>query len=246
MAIALLTPGAALAAPQTCTTVQCVIAFGDQQITNRLNSLNTLSGKITNQRDLGHLTSAQAGTLQGNVTTNQNGLTALKTKLDAETRIAAARQDVRTIYTQFRIYAVVLPRDYHVIWLDILVNMDAKLRAAQPKIQEAIADASGLSDPDKDGDMAELNAAFSDFQAQLSAAEGQIDGAQGLLPTLTAANFDANPSLYQQNWTDFRNDIRTAHHDIVAAAADLHKIARVLKDLINEQNPSNPQSGSEP
>ncbi|HEY7780277.1 MAG TPA: hypothetical protein VIC85_08715 [Ktedonobacterales bacterium] len=238
MAIALLAPGAALAAPRntTCSTVACVIAFGDHAIQLRLNSLATLSTKITNQQNLNHITNAQAGVLQSDVSTNQSGLNALKTKLDAETVIANARQDVRDIYTQFRIYIVVLPRDFNEVWLNILQNVQAKILAAEPKVQSAINSAAGLSDKDNDGDVAEMNAKFTDLQNQVTNAGNQLSAAASLEGSLTAANFDASPTAYKTNWDSFRDDIRVAHQDDQAAANDLHTITRIMQELIAEQN----------
>lgn len=226
------------ASNSSCTTVQCVIAFGDTAITNRLSSLNTLNTKITNQLNAKRITNTQANGLQHDVTNNRNGLSQLKTKLDAETQISAARQDVRSIYTHFRIYLVVLPRDYNILWLDALQNVDSKLRALQPKIEWAIDHAPS-------SEQAQLKSLYSDFKAQLQEAESQIDAAQGQVATLTPANFDNDRPVYTTAWTDFRNDIKTAHADIRSAASDLHQIARVLKNNARPAStPSTPSTSS--
>lgn len=221
-------PATALAAPRavstttSCATTQCVITVGDGEITKRLTALNTLSGKIAKQLSAGHLTSGQASSLQGDATNNQNGLTALKTRLDAETNITAARQDVRSIYTRFRIYAVVLPRDYNTVWLDVLQNLDGRLRAAQPKIEYAIQHAPA-------SERGQLDTRFGDYKAQLAEGESQMDAAQGQIATLTPANFDNARPVFTTAWQDFRSDMKTAHSDIHQAAADLHQISRILK-----------------
>jgi hypothetical protein len=240
--------GAALAAPQaSCTTVQCVITYGDNAIAVRQTALTTLGNKVTAQLNAGHITSAQAGVISNDVSTNSSGLAALKAKLDAETSILTAREDVKNIYLQFRIFAVVLPRDYHEIWLDLLINIDARLRAMQPKIDGIIDKLTALKDPDNDGDLAAINSAYADMKAQLMSVEGQIDGAQGLLPTLTPANYNADLALYKTNFTDFHNDIKTAHGDIVTAVKDLHRISQIAHDLIGEQNlPAGATPATEP
>lgn len=245
LAATLMLPGTSLAAPRLApqdspcpqpVTVQCVITFGNGEIAKRIASLNTLSGKATAQLNANHINSTQAGVITGDVSTNESGLQALQTKLDAETTLASARADVLSIYTQFRVYIVVLPRDYHEIWLDILTNVQVTMAGKATTIQNAINAASALKDNDNDGDIATLDAAFSDYQAQLGAATGQINIANGLLPEFTPQNYDANPGGYKGDWTTFHGDIKAAHSDILAAAADLHKIAKVLKELINEQH----------
>lgn len=234
-------PATTLAAPNnsasnsSCTTVQCVIAFGDTAITNRLNSLNTLNTKVTNQLNAKRITDSQASGLRNDATNNQNGLNQLKGKLDAETQISAARQDVRSIYTRFRIYLVVLPRDYNILWLDALQNVDGKLRALQPKIEQAIDHAPS-------SEQGQLKTLYNDFKAQLQEAESQIDAAQGQVATLTPANFDNDRPVYTTAWTDFRNDIKTAHADVRSAASDLHQITRMLKN--NARPASTPSTPS--
>jgi hypothetical protein len=238
LGVAALVPAAtSLAAPQTgCATpppgqsvLQCVIAFGDNEIARRDTALNTFSGKVTKESTAGHISKDQASDLQQDVTNNLNGLATLKTALDAATTVPDARKDVALIYTQFRIFAVVLPRDTHHLWLDILSNVDQKMKDAEGKIEDAIQKTS--SDEDKNGDKAAIAAAFQDYKDQLSSAEGQLDGALGLLPTLTPAQYDDKTSPYRTNYTDYVNDIHSAGQDIKAAVADLKKIAALLKDL---------------
>src|SRR5579864_288030 len=78
-----LMPATALAATQSCgaTDVNCVIQFGDQQITNRINDLNKLSAKVTEDHNKLLISDADADALQNDITTNINGLNALKAKL---------------------------------------------------------------------------------------------------------------------------------------------------------------------
>jgi hypothetical protein len=236
-AAALIPAATSLAAPQTgCATpptgqtvLQCVIAFGDKEIERRDTALNTFSGKITAHASAGHLTKDQAGDLQQDVTNNLNGLATLKTTLDAATTVPDARKDVALIYTQFRIFAVVLPRDAHHLWLDVLFNVDEKMKDAETRIQAAIDKTS--SDPDKHGDKAAIAAAFQDYKNQLTSSEGQLDGALGLLPALTPAQYDDKTSPYRTNYTDYVNDIHSAAQDTKAAAGDLKKIVALLKDL---------------
>jgi multidrug resistance efflux pump len=222
VAAGLVVPATALAAPAKTCDLSCVIGVGDTQITNRLNALNTLSGKVTTHQNAGRLTSAQAASLQNDITTNESGLMALKAKLDAAPDVTTARQDVRSIYTDFRIYVVVLPRDYRIMWLDILSNVDAKLRSLQPKIEAAIDKAPA-------SEQAQLNQLYSDYKAQLAEAEAQIDAAQGQIATLTVANFNNARTVFETAKLDMTTDLKTAHRDIHQAASDLHQMVTILR-----------------
>jgi len=219
----------ALAAPAhsalpTCarTDVKCVIAFGDQRIDERTAALTKLNDKASEQVAAGHITSSQASAIQADVTSNQSGLTALKSKLDAETDATAARQDVKDIYTQFRIFAVVLPRDYHEIVLDIMTNVQAKLVGIEPKLQQAIASAPA-------DEQAQLNSLYSDFTAKLGAASTQITNANGMVSYFTPSNFDNNLATYRTNWLNFRSAVLAGRADLRQAASDLHQMAKILK-----------------
>jgi len=204
------------------TDTQCIITAGDQFIASRQTALTTLSGKVTARENQHLITSDQSNVLQSDISTNQSGLTALKSKLDAGTDPKAARQDVVNIFFQFRIFAVVLPRDYRRLYLDITVNVDIKLRSVGPKVQEAISKAPA-------GEQAQLNTLFSDYKNQLSTAESQFDLAQADFPALTPANFNYNRSTYQTTLSNLDTAEHTIHIALKEAGNDLHQIAQILK-----------------
>ena len=201
---------------------KCFIAFGDKAIAARQSSLETLSDKITAQRKASNITGDQATALQADVTTNHNDLATLKARLDADKNAQAARQDVEAIYTQFRIYAVVLPRDYRRLHVDMEVVVNDKLVDLAPQLQHAIQHASASK-------QAKLNSLYSDYKAQLASAEGQIDSAQKLFPTLTPTNFNLNRSSYEAALAKLKTSESAAHTDLHKAGDDLHDIAEILK-----------------
>jgi hypothetical protein len=224
LALSMALPSTALAAAATTSTcdLACVQTFGNLQIANRLTSLQALSGRVTNELNASRITSAQATTLQNDVATNTNGLNALKTKLDGETVESAARQDVKNIYEQFRIYAVVLPRDYRLLHIDLALYVDGQLRALQPKIE-------GWIDNAPSSEKAQLNTLYSDYKQQLQETEAQIDAAQGQLNVLTPQNFNNDNAGYKSAFQQYVNDDKTAHADLHKAASDLHQMAQILK-----------------
>src|SRR5690348_2801391 len=89
-------PVVALAAPKDTkcgTDIGCVKKFGDDAIAKRQTSLDEATTKINGLVTKGHLTSTQASPLLDQINTNKSGLSTLKTKLDGETDITAARTD---------------------------------------------------------------------------------------------------------------------------------------------------------
>jgi hypothetical protein len=226
MAISALIPATAFAAsntPAKCAAkdVACVITAGNTLITDRLTSLNTLSSKVSTDLTAKKITSDQANALQSDVTTNQTGLTNLKTKLDAETTESAARADVTNVFLQFRIYAVVLPRDYRTIEMDVERNAKGVMQDVAPTIKTAIGKAPASQ-------QAQLNSLFSDYQAQVAAAETQLDTAQNDFPAMTPENFNQNKTTYESTRTNLDNALKAARGDLHQAAKDLHEMAHIL------------------
>jgi hypothetical protein len=219
-----LLPATALAATQNCTAgdVKCVIQFGDEQITNRITALNKLSTAITERHNKSAVDDAHANALQTDVTTNIDGLNTLKTTLDAETDAKAARQDVEKIYSQFRIYAVVLPRDYRRLHLAVEITVDNKLNGLKASAEKLVNNAPA----DKKD---EVNNLFTDFKNQLTDAESKIDLAQQTWPLLTPESYNTDRPTYTTNLRNLTSYEQTAHTDLHKAAADLHKIRQDLK-----------------
>ncbi len=225
LALAATLPLTALAAPATASSpaacdLACIQQFGNTRIADRITALNTLNGKVQTALSNKRISSDQANALFSDIGTNETGLNNLKAKLDGETSADAARQDVKNIYVQFRIFAVVLPRDYRTLYLDAIINVHDRLVDREGKIQAAIA---------KAGNPPAVVALFDDYKNQLQAVESQIDAANGELPQLTPENFNTNRSAYDTALTNLKNDEHTAHSDLKQAVSDLHQIVQALK-----------------
>lgn len=204
------------------TDVACVIKYGDAAIAARQTSLSTLNGRVTEQFSDGRISSDENATLTGDIATNESGLAALKTKLDSETDATAARQDFKSIYTTFRIYAVVLPRDYHELWLDMITRKDSQLKGDETLIQDAINGAPQSVQQ-------QANQLFSDYQTQVTNALAQDSAASQIIPELTPSAFNGDPAGYKTTLDSYKTDIQTAAQDTKAAISDMHQIVVLLK-----------------
>lgn len=201
---------------------KCVIGYGDKAIAARQASLSTLNGHVTEQFKDGHITSSDNATLTSDISTNESGLSALKVKLDAATTATTARADFRSIYATYRIYAVVLPRDYHELWLDMIIHKDNQLQSNETLIQDAIKGAPTSV-------QAQANQLFSDYKTQVTNAQAQTSAAQQILPQLTPSAFNADPTSYKTVFSTYKTDIHSAAQDTKAAIYDLHQIVQLLK-----------------
>jgi hypothetical protein len=228
LALGTLIPVTAFAASPTTTKcasndTQCFITLGDSLISARQTSLNTLNGKVTERLNQNLISSDDANVLQSDITTNEQGLTALQTKLNGETSTSAAKQDVQNIFFQFRIYAVVLPRDYRRLYLDVARTIDGKLRALAPKLQDAIKEAPA-------SEQQQLQPLYNDYIAQLGTAEGQFDAAAADIVALTPENFNYNRSTYESTLSSLKTSLQTIHTALHQAASDVHQMAQILKE----------------
>jgi hypothetical protein len=218
---------AATAAPvadaASCTTVSCVQQFGNQQISARLTALEKSKTDAKNNKAL---TEQQQGIIVNDANTNENGLNALKKQLDAETSIKPALADVKNIYVQFRIYAVVLPRDYGEIELFHEQNVSQRMTDAEVTINDLIQ-------KDQNGkNIAQIKTLDQDYVNKLNDAATYMKDAQGLIPSLVPANYpgtDATLNTYHQ-------DLKTARLDLQGAAKDLHQMTQLLKADLGGSN----------
>ncbi len=223
MAAGALLPATASAASTKCgaTDVKCVIGVGDTLLNDRQAALSKLSAKISSDLSSKEINGDQASALQSDVATNQTGLTNLKAKLDAETTAKAAREDVAAIFTQFRIFAVVLPRDYRHLELNIEQNVKALLQNVAPGIQDAISKA----DAAKRDHLKDL---FADYQKAVGAAETSIDTAQNDFPSMTPENFNLNRATYEQTRKAVIESVNDARKNLHKAADDLKDMTSIL------------------
>lgn len=228
LALGVMVPVTAFAAPALPTAggcagnVQCIIQFGDARIAERQAALTKTASTINDQLSKGHITQDQANTLLGYVNEGQTDMTQIKTKLDADTDATTARQDVKAIFENYRIFAVLLPKTHFGLWADIETNVKDKLKDLEPKIEDAISKAPA-------SEQQQLNSLYSDYKAQLSEAESQIDAAQGQFATLTIQTYNTDQSTYKTAFEDCRNDLKSAHTAIKQAASDLHQIVQIIK-----------------
>jgi hypothetical protein len=236
LTLAALVPAVALAAPQPACSLACLKTFGDNQIAQRITALNALSSKIdglgsaaatgTATPTAAHkplLTDAQVSELKGKIQDATNSLNTLKQKIDADTDVATARTDDKSIMTQYRIYAVLMPLLRHMVWVDLMTNALGKMSGLDDKIQTAIGKAPASQ-------QAQLTTLFKDYQAKLADAQTQLTNAANAFAALTPDGYNKNPSGFKQSTlAGLHKDTKAAQADVKAARNDLHQIAMILK-----------------
>lgn len=199
--------------------LQNIITKGDQEIARRLASLSKLTSKIDAATKL---TNADKATLTAEVNATTSGLNTLKAKLDAETTMVAARADVQSIYTEYRVYALVAPKVGLIKVADDQQVAEEKLQALTQKFQTRLNAARS-----KGKNVDALEAVLSDMIQKVNASAS-------ISSTIQAKVIGLQPTDYNNDHAVLSGDsaqLKTAHADNIAAYQDAKQIVAGLKGL---------------
>jgi hypothetical protein len=187
----------------------------DAAITARFATLDGLNGLITASK---HLTDADRSALSANVNSTRDGLTALKTQIDADSTAATLKADCALIVTQYRVYKLVAPRVHLVNGADAALAAVDVFNSANTKLTAAIASAPSRGvDPTK---ITDAQAKQNDMNAKTTDASTQATPVIANLVALNPADITSgtgtNPTI-----TASRATLQTVHGDLVTAREDL-------------------------
>ncbi len=201
------------------TRLKNIIAKGDQEISRRLTSLASLANKINAATKL---TSSDKTTLTNEVNDTISGLNALKTKLDSDTTIAAARADAQSIYTEYRVYALVAPKVNLIKVADDQQVVEQKLQTLIQKFQTRINAAKS-----KGKEVSALQDTLSDMTSKVTAAQGISSSIENKVIGLQPTDYNSDHALLSGDSAQ----LKTAHTDNMAAFSDAKQIVAGLKAL---------------
>jgi hypothetical protein len=216
------TPKASVSASVTATQqqhLQTIITKGDQEISRRLVKLSTLTSKINSSTKL---TASNRTSLSDEVGNTNTGLTSLKTQLDADTTLTTAHTDAESIYTEYRVYAVVAPKVALIKVADDQQVEEAKFMTLAKNLQTRITAEQAAGK-----DVTTLQSDLNDLTAKVAAAEP-------ISANIEATVINVEPTDYNSNHAVLAGDntqLETAHQDLQAAATDAKNIISGLKNL---------------
>lgn len=199
--------------------ITAIITDGNREITRRLDSLNTLSTKISGATKL---SSSDKASLSTEVSTEITGLTALKTQLDGETTLSAAQADAQSIVTGYRVYALIVPKVQLIRVADDEQVTSGKLSALATKLSTRLTTAAGQGK-----NVTSLQSKLTDLQTQTSNAESIASGIETALIPYQPSDYNSDHSLLSGDSTK----LKTAHADNVAAYNDAKAIVSGLQSL---------------
>ncbi len=198
------------------STLAQIQAAAATMTSDRVTSLNTAIGKVNANKSL---TPSDRTTILGRLNTDLSAMGSLEAKIAADTTVPTALADYRSIFTTYRVYAVVIPQSFEAAAGDGLTDTAIpKLQSAHDKLAADLA-----ANPSKWTDA--MKAQLSDMQAKIDDASSHANGLAAHALAVTPAAYNADKTVI----TSIRAQLTTALTDTKAAAADGHAIVAARK-----------------
>jgi len=198
------------------SSLSAIQQAGAAATAKRITSLNTGIGKVNATKTLN---AADKSTVLATLNADLSGMQALQSKIAADTTAATAWTDYRSIFTDYRVYAVALRQSY------IAAAADGLTDTAIPKLQAAATKISTYFAAHPDKVTPDLQAKLADMQAKTADAVTKTTGLAAAALAVTPAAYNANHAIL----TDDRAAARDALADSKAAEEDGRAIAAALK-----------------
>ena len=191
---------------------------GNNEISRRLTTLQGLSSKISSATKL---SSGDQSSLSAEVNDEITGLTALKTKLSADTTVADAKADTQSIITDYRVYVLIVPKVNLVKVADDQQAAETKLSDLIPKLQSRVDNAKAAGK-----NVGTMQDALNDLTKQINAAQAVSSSVESSVIGLQPSDYNTDHKVL----SGYRDQLKTAQTDIRAAVSDANSVVNKLKN----------------
>jgi len=205
-------------------TLAGIKAKANTDITERVNALDSAIDKVKAAQGLG----AGQGTLEAYLGSDITPLQQLDTTIQGDTSLQQAAKDFGTIFTDFRVYKLVLPAA-HVAGEAFRITA-----TAIPNLQAASTKAQQYVNPGNQGVLVPL---IDDLNGQISAASNATNGLAATVLAYTPQQWNANNNLLAPSkQSDDQADAATAK-----GRQDVKEIRAVVKNHV-QGSPNSPSA----
>ncbi len=204
--------GATTSGSPEATTLAGIKTRAATDISDRVNALNAAIAKLNGAKDLGTSGAGLASYLGADTTPLQQ----LNTTVQGDPTVQQAAHDFGTIFTSYRVYALVLPASR------IAAGAD---RATTTAIPNLTADATKAQARVTPANQAALQPLISDLNSQIGAATNATNGLASTVLAFTPAQWNADNALLGAS----RASIGAASGALEKGRADLKQIVQDLK-----------------
>ena len=209
----------ALTATQQKQHLTNIQTKGVTEINRRLNSLGTVLTKISS---VTKLSSGDQTTLKGEVNTEISGLTTLKAQLETDTTLSSAIADAQSIISEYRVYALVLPKTWLVSLADSQQVTEGKLTTLAQNLQTRIT-----ADQQAGKTVTSLQTQLNDMTTQITNAQAISSNMEQTVIVLQPADYNSDQALLSGDLAK----LKTATSDNQAAYKDAKSIISSLESL---------------
>ncbi len=203
-------------------SLSSLIAKGDADIASRITALNDLSARIGEMKNV---SAAEKTSLQGNIASEIQNLTSLKSTVDTATSVSSLRATLKSDINSTRIYILVLPQGRIAAAADRIATIVSLMQQLSTKLSARISSAQSAG-----VDVSAAQSAYTDMQTQIANANTSSQAA--LSETVSLTPDQGNTALQASNTAavkDAAAKIRSAVADLKAARADIKIIVSAVK-----------------
>ncbi len=203
----------------------------DKEIDRRVASLNDLVNALNAMKKI---SDSDKSSFISQIQTQIANLTSLKAKIDADTDLATLKTDKQSIFTQYRIYMLFIPKVRIMAAADRMGQVSDDMNALLIKIQARITEAQA-----KGLDTTAISALITDAQAKLTDAKAQYQNATNTVSSLTPDNGDQSKiNANNQALQSARGMLKNGVTDLNATRLDIQKIRVILKGFKPSPKPT--------
>lgn len=192
---------------------------GNEEITRRITALSKLSSVLQSAQKL---TASDKTALTSEVTSATSGLTTLKTQLDNETTLDGAKTDVQNIASEYRVFALVMPKVHLIKIADDQAVAETALTNAAAKLQTRL---TSLQSSGKD--VSALLTTLADMTTNITNAQKISTSVQSSVISLQPTDYNKDHGVLQ----GYNAQLKTAHADLVKARQDAEVIVKGIAAL---------------
>jgi hypothetical protein len=199
-----------------------IFAKAQQQVemalSGRVTQLDTLLSAVNDTSN--HLTPADRQTLQNDISDVElPGIEGLQPQVQQATTCAQLRAAAHSMVLTYRVYVVMTPQTHLAIVADREIYIEGLFANLEPTIASAIQNAQGHGK-----NVTAAEAAYSDLQGQVSAAQNATNGLSAQVLAQTPQGAPGNWQVFlaaRTSVTIARNDLHTAYADAMQVKTDL-------------------------
>jgi hypothetical protein len=196
----------------TAARLACIDQRASQAVSAREAALQKMTSDVNDSADI---TSSDNATLLGQLSADASGLQTLLGTIDADTTVAKALADTKTIVTGYRVFLLEQPKVHLVIAADTETTIESNLQSKLPSIQTAINNSSASA-----AQKAAAQTAFNDCTTQLAAAQSASAGIVSDVITLLPSGYPGN----QPTLVSARDSAQTVRSDLGKCKTDIETI----------------------